>query len=919
MLLGRGSELDRIDALLDGARSGDGGALLLRGEPGIGKTSLLQAARARAGGMDVARAGGVESEAQLPFAALADIATPALGQLAKLPEPQAAAISAALALAPSEQAVNERLAIFAGFLGLISASARERPLLILVDDAQWLDRPSADCLGYAARRLDGSRIALLIAARPEGDAEAPGGGPVDELVVGGLDPDDALALLSRADLAEPVAQLLLDASLGNPLALIELPSILSDDERHGVAPIDSPPVPGGALRDVFERRVSAAGPQAAALLLVASASFNRSLEPVIGACRDLGIEDEALERCEATGLIETGVDGFRLAHPLLRGAVYGAATAAERRRAHRALADHTSPDSRAWHLATAAIGPDEEIAAELDRAAQRAAARGAHAAAADALERAARLSPKPAARYRRLFSAGFAATLGGGYERGATLLESAAETDDPSTRVRVRHMLGMVTLNGGIRNGLENHRMLTDDAEAIAGDDPAMAALLHADAGVTATVVGLCDMVLESAEKAVACLPEDAPVTTRCQVESIHGMGLALKGRTREAAAALDRAGALLPQVEPVSAAAQSISFALMGRLCTGGEATLLAETRRLAGVARENRSLGILPWFQLQSADAAYRLGDWAEAEREAEEAVANAEVSSQLGPLSIALIIRARIHAVRGRERPAREDARRGVEIGEPVAFGGPRLWSLACLGFLELSLDNVAEAIEELEQAETLAELSGLIDPSIIPWAPDLVEAYVRSGRDDDATRLVGALSATAERGGAPSALALAARCRGIAAAEAFEPEFEGALAWHEEAGLPFERGRTLLAFGARLHRARRRVEARGRLREALETFEALGAPNWAERARVELRAAGAIERKTVYGSEELTAQETRVALAVARGAKNREVAAELFLSPKTIDFHLGRVYRKLGIHSRTELATIVAEGGLEDRTV
>ncbi len=917
VLLGRGSELDRIDALLDQARSGSGGALLLRGEPGIGKTSLLQAARERADGMNVARAGGVEAEAQLPFAALGDIATPVLGQLATLPEPQADAISAALALAPSERAVNERLAMFAGFLGLISAGARERPLLILVDDAQWLDRASADCLGYAARRLGGSSVALLIAARPEGEAESLSGGPVEEIVLGGLERVDALALLSRSGLAEPVAELLLEASLGNPLALIELPSILSDDQRRGVAPIDSPPVPGGSLREVFERRVSAAGPQAAALLLVAAASFDRSLEPVVGASRDLGIADEALDRCEAAGLVETGVDGFRLAHPLLRGVVYGAAPAAERRRAHRALADHTSPDSRAWHLATAAIGPEAEVAGELDRAAERAAARGAHAGAADALERAAELSLTPTERDRRLFAAGFAAVLGGAYERGAALLESAAETEDSPTRVRVRHMLGMVTLNGGIRNGLENHRMLTEDAEAVAADDPAMAALLHADAGVTATVVGLCDMVLESAERAVACLPEDAPVTTRCQVHSIHGMGLALKGRTREASVALDRAGELLPQVDPVSAAAQSISFALMGRLCTGGESMLLAETRRLASVARESRSLGILPWFQLQSADAAYRLGDWAEAEREAEEAVANAEVSRQLGPLSIALIVRARVHAARGRERPAREDAQRGVEIGEPVAFGSPRVWSLACLGFLELSLGHVAEAIEELEQAEVLADLSGLVDPLIVPWAPDLVEAYVRSGRDDEAARLVEALSAQAERGGAPLAHAFAGRCRGIVADEAFEQEFERALEWHDAAGLPFERGRTLLAFGVRLHRARRRVEARERLREALETFDRLGAPNWAERARVELRAAGGIERKTVYGSDELTAQEVRVAMAVARGAKNREVAAELFLSPKTIDFHLGRVYRKLGIHSRTELATIVAEGGLEER--
>ena len=358
-----------------------------------------------------------------------------------------------------------------------------------------------------------------------------------------------------------------------------------------------------------------------------------------------------------------------------------------------------------------------------------------------------------------------------------------------------------------------------------------MAALLHADAGVTATVAGLCDLVLESAERAIACLPDEAPASVRCQAFSIHGMGLALKGRTAEAAAELDRAGELLSQVEPVSAAAQSISFALMGRFSTGDEERLLAETGGLAAAARESRSLGILPWFQLQAADAAYRLGHWDRAERDAEDAVENADVSGQLGPLTIALIVRARIHAARGREPAARTDAHRGVEIAEPVGYGSVRLWSLACLGFLELGIGAAAEAIEELEQASVLAGLSGLEDPSIIPWAPDLVEAYVRCGRAADAATLSSAFGAQAERSAIAPTLALAARCRGLVAESEFEPEFERALELHGEAERPFERARTLLAFGSRLHRSRRRVTARERLREALATFEALGAEPWA----------------------------------------------------------------------------------------
>ena len=358
---------------------------------------------------------------------------------------------------------------------------------------------------------------------------------------------------------------MLELALGNPLALRELPSLLSEEQRRGAAPIDPVSAPGGALGEALGRRVASAGPEAAALLLVAAASGDRPLEPVIAACRDLGIADQALERCEAAGLLDTHAGSFTLAHPLLRSVIYGGASPGERRRAHRALADHTLADSRAWHLAAATIGPDDELAAELDRAAERAAGRGAHEAAADAMERGAQASSGLAARSGRLYAAGLAAAMGGAYERSAALLEAASEIDDPAMRALSRHLLAMVTLNGGIRNGLDNHRMLTTEAERIEPIDPAMAALLHADAGVTATVVGLCDLVLGSAERAVAALPPDAPPSIRCQTHAIHGMGLALKGRTAEAAAALDRADELLGEVEPVSAAAQSISFALHG------------------------------------------------------------------------------------------------------------------------------------------------------------------------------------------------------------------------------------------------------------------------------------------------------------------------------------------------------------------
>lgn len=917
MLVGREAELNRVDAVLDGARAGGGATLVIRGEPGIGKTALLAAARERAAGMQITHAAGVESEAELPFAALGELAAPLLDGIDELPGPQADALSAALALAPSEGGVD-RLAIFAGFLSLLGVAADRCPLLVLVDDAHWLDRPSAECLGYAARRLEGLRAALLVAARPPSVAGSVAGWDADELVLSGLAHHDALELLAGAGLAPAVAETLLELSLGNPLALVELSAGLSDEQRRGAAQVSGPPGGGGALGEALERRVAAAGAEPQRLVVVAAASLDRALEPIIAAGRDLGIPDRALEEAEAAGLLEVESGELRFTHPLLRAVSYGSATAADRRRAHGALAAHTGPDARAWHLATAAIGPDDEIALELDRSADRATARGAHEAASDALERAAQLSEDAWDRWRRLFAAGISAALSGAYERGAALLEFSAETEDERLRARSRHMLGMVSLNGGIRNAIDNHRLLSEEADAIARADPSMAALLHADAAVTATVAGLCDLVLDSAERAVACLPADAPASTRCQAHSIHALGLGLKGRTAAAAAALGRADGLIDQVDPISPAAQSVSFALMARFCTDEIASLREQTLAFTAAAREARSLGILPWFALQSADADYRLGSWQEAEREIEEAVTNAELSGQLGPLSIGLVIRARIHAARGREQAAREDAARGVEIGEPVGYGSPRLWSLSCLGFLELGLGRIEEAIEQLEQAQALAGLAGLEDPLIVPWAPDLIEAYVRAGRGAEAGALAASFAAHADRSDTALALALAARGLGLVAERDFEPLFERALEHHRRGGSPFERARTLLVLGSRLHRARRRVDARKRLREALAIFDGLEARPWSLQARDELQAAGAVERKRFSDPDELTAQELRVAEAVARGLTNREVAAELFLSPKTIDFHLGKVYRKLGIHSRAELATLVAEDRLDVAT-
>ncbi len=708
---------------------------------------------------------------------------------------------------------------------------------------------------------------------------------------------------------------MLDAAAGNPLALIELPALLSEPERRGLATFAPQPRRGGDLWEAFAHRVAALEPQARDAVLLASASYDRSLAPVVGACRELGVAVSALEQAEAAGVLVLRDDQVNFTHPLLRGVVYGDATDAEHRRAHAALAPHAEPDAAAWHLAAASLGPSAEVSAALEAAGRRATARGAPAAAVDAFERAAQLSDDAGARTLRLLSAGLAAAIGGDYERATSLLESIAAVEQPRLRAAVWHLLALATLSGGIRDALTNHASLTEEAERIESLDAAAAAELHADAAVIATVAGDCALAHGSAERAAAVLPADAAAPVRRHALAMLGLGLALRGRTAEGRAALDAAALLSQELDPLAPAAQTIAFGMHAQICVGRARRLRDEALALEAAAREAGGYGLMPYYLLLAADAGCRIGEWADAERDIDEAVASAEHSSQRGPLSLALAVRARLHAVRGRAGAARADVDAGIAAAEPAGYGSSVLWSRAAGGFLALGLGDAEAAIAELEEVERLAERASMEDPLIVPWAPDLVEAYCRAGREEDARRVAALLGGQAERSGVPLALALAARCEGLVAEEEIDAPFERACDLHAGADAPFETARTLLAWGRRLHRARRRTEARERLREAHAAFERLGAEPWAQSALAELQAAGARRTRAVE-RDELTAQELRVALAVARGATNREVAAELFLSPKTIEFHLRLVYRKLGVRSRTQLARLAAEGALED---
>jgi DNA-binding CsgD family transcriptional regulator len=906
MIVSRSGELARLDDLLAALRRGEGQALVVHGEAGIGKTTLLDALVARAGGaVTELRACGAETEVELAFSALADLLQPVLGDLDTLPTQQAVALRGALALGPPVP--GDRLAICVATLGVLRSAAARRPVLVVLDDVQWVDPSSLECVEYVARRA-GGHVAVVLSARDPWYASA--AVPLPELALPPLDDEGAVELLRLRSpgLAPPVAAAITEAAAGNPLALVELPAALTADQRAGIAPLEHPLTPGGRLQHAFAGRADSLEPAARRALLIAAAHADGDLAVISAACRTAGTDAEALADAEECGLVRLSAARLVFAHPLIRGTVYRHASAAERRAAHAAIADALQDDRRVWHLAAAAIGPDEGIAGELERLGGQAAARRAYASASATLERAADLTADPDARSRRLLAAGQAASAAGGSDRGLALLEQAAgAAEDAGQRSAAEHLRGrMLVWRGRPAEALD---LLVDQAELAAPRDPSVAAAMLADAANGATTTNRYFDAERFARRAVGLLGADAEPAERAQVVTVLGWVLMLRGLPAEARPLLDEAARLADGLDHLGPHWPWLHLLLRARVPFGELERARAESSALCARAREAGALAMLSSAQLVEADAAFRLGDWDSADELTLEAIRLADETGQPLMAGFALSTRARLLAARGRDEESRAAALAALEIADSGAVTTGLRFVHGALGFLHLGLDRVDEAITELEIVERLEESSGHSEPTIVPWAPDLVEAYVRSGRDDDARVVLATLASQAEATGGAIAAAGAARCRGLLE-EDFDPAFVEALAQDDRRPMPFERARTLLAYGRRLHRARRRAEARDRLREALHGFEELRARAWGSQAQAELRAAGARRRRPSDG-DSLTPQEQRVAAAARRGGTTREIAAELFLSPKTVEFHLRQIYAKLGVHSRAQLVAALTE--------
>jgi len=903
MLIGRQVELATLDRLLDGVLAGQGGALVVHGEAGIGKSALLEALRERTAdrGAAVLLARGVESEAEVAFSTLGDLLGPLLGDLGSLPAPQSAALAGALALAPPEP--GGRFAVCVATLGLLLRAAARRPLLVIVDDLHWVDASSQECLRYAARRCTGP-LAVVLAVR-HGDAVR-SVADLPRLPVAALTPASARDLLADVapDLARTVADEVVEAAAGLPLALRELPAALEPGQRTGLTPLGVPLPPGPLLHEVYGRRIDALPDAVRRALQVAAAYEGDELRVLAPACAAVGTGADQLAAAETAGLLRMADGRLAFTHPLVRSAAYHGAAPAERRRAHAALADLLSGQQRAWHLSAAALGPDEAVAAELERSAAATLAKRAPGPASLAFERAARLSRGVAPFTRRLLAAGETAAAAGLPERALILLQEVGAVDDGASRAPARHLQALTLLwTRGVEPAVD---ILVHEAGRIETTAPARAAAMLADASLSCNVAADTARALEIAQRAAALLRDQTDPLVRTHVLSALGWALLLRGRGREARDVIAEVEVLASENDQVSPTGDALKGLLHAHLVAGELERADAESRALCARARTAGAIAALPNLLVVVADCAYRTGNWDAADVALAEAAVTGDETGQPTRAGLAGVIAARLSAARGLEDECRDSLRAVIAAAEAMGMRSGLYYARAALGFLELGLSRVDAAVEPLEWVAHSAEKDGFEEPTLIPWAPDLIEAYLRAGRLQDARAALEVLGRRAAAADTTTASALHQRCRGLVE-DRFDDGFRSALELDDQRPMPFERARTLLAYGRRLHRARRRSEARERLHEAVSGFERLGATPWTAQSRAELLAAGG-RRRPVPGPD-LTAQERRVARAVVQGASNRDIAAELFLSPKTVEFHLGRIYRKLNIRSRTQLAAIL----------
>jgi DNA-binding CsgD family transcriptional regulator len=898
MLLDRLPERAALSQLLDAARAGRSGVLVVRGEPGVGKTALLDWAVGSAAGLRVARVAGVESEMELAFAALQQLCAPMLDKLEGLPDPQRAALGVAFGL--SAGAAPDRFLVGLAVLSLLSEAAGQQPLLCVVDDAQWLDRASALVLGFVARRLLADPVALVFATHEPGE-EFRG---LPELVVTGLGEGAARELLCSVlggPLDERVRDRIVAETRGNPLALLELPRGVRPAELTGGFGV---PGSSGRIEESFRRRLEGLPAATRRLMLVAAAEPTGDPALVWRAAERLGIATGALAPAADAGLLAIG-ERVVFRHPLVRSAVYRAAPAAERRAAHQALAEATDPqadpDRRAWHRAQATLGPDEEVASELERSAGRAQARGGLAAAAAFLERSAALTLDPVRRAERALAAAQATYQAGAFDATlALLVAEAAGPPDQFRRARADLLRGQIAFSSS--RGSDAPPLLLKAARQFEPLDPQLARETYLDALAAATFAGRLALgggMREVAEAARMAPPPPGPA--RPPDLLLDGLALVICEGYPAGAPVLRRAvsafrGTDVSREEGL----RWLWLACRAALIVWDYASFDVLSDRQVTLARDAGALIMLPIaFNMRSTARLYA-GEFTEAAS----LVAQAESVTEATGSSIAPYGAVALAAYRGREAQAAHLLQTATADAERRGEGR----ALSFIGWADAVLYN---SLGRYEEALAAAQRGSEDSPAVqfADWAlVELVEAAVRSGVPERAAGAVQRLSGIARACGTDWVLGAEARSRALVSdGEAAESLYREAIDRFGRTRLCVELGRAHLVYGEWLRRQRRRRDARDQLGRAYEIFDSVGAAAFAERARTELRATGGHARpQTIQAPDSLTAQEALIARLAGEGASNPQIAAQLFISPATVAYHLHKVFTKLGISSRSQLA-------------
>jgi DNA-binding CsgD family transcriptional regulator len=900
-LRGRASECAALHDMLDRVRVGESAVLVLRGEAGIGKTALLRYCAGRAEGCQLARITGVESELEMPFAALHQLCRPMLAELEVLPPPQRQALQVAFGLAAGNP--PDRFVVGVAVLGLLAELAAKRPLVCLIDDAQWLDEPSRQVIGFVGRRLLAEAVLLLIAVRDTGEEPMFGGLPI--LVLEGLSRRDAAALLATAvsgQLDERVRDRIVAETRGNPLRLLELPRQMRPAELAGGFGVPRPAA--GPMEELYTRRISALPEPTQQLLLLASADPTGDVALLWRAATALGIPHAAAAAAEGENLLEIDSQ-VRFRHPSVRSAAYTAAGADQRRAAHATLAEVTGelggPERRVWHLAAAAAGPDEAVAAELELTAAAAQARAGLAAAATFLQRSLELTAEAERVAERALAAAQAHLHAGAFDTALSLLATArAASVDDVQRARAERLKGQAQYASN--PGPEAPLLLLKAAKTLEPLDVGLARETYLDAWMASFAAG----------------PRAGP-------------------------------GGLLPEVSraaraappaPADAALCDLFLDGLATVVTDGRVAAAASLRTAvdAFLGDEVSDAEFLQWGHLATA-AACMLWDWRSWDRLSAKHVELGRLSAALAPLSIALNGRGVFTAWCGDAEATTALVSECDAVNEATGIG----WFSAC-GLLQAAYQGRSEALTLIEAsaadsaaygmgqgvqyarwtkaivcnglghyADALASAEPAAYEMEIPngtgWAlPEVIEAAVRSGQPETARTAMEHLCkhTLAETDWAAG---LQARCRALVTdGEAAEPWYAEAIQRLTRTPLKTELARAHLLYGEWLRREGRRVDAREQLTPAYDMFVAMGAEAFAERARRELSATGKTLRRRnedPSARDELTPQEFHIARLARSGRSNSEIGSELFLSARTVEWHLHKVFLKLDVSSRNEL--------------